>query len=120
MMPLLSPSSAKIRSERSPRTTRSADSISQGVWRSRPDGGAPEFLPHQFQIFHFAGATLAPFEMQLAGRRIRRVQFSVKNAWRTSSQSEQAPAVLMLDSGAGGGSMAMRTISLSEDISWLA
>src|ERR1700676_5257532 len=78
MMPLLAPSSAKIRSERSPRTTRSADSISQGVWRSRPDGGTPEFLPHQFQIFHFAGATLAPFEMQLAGRRIRRVQFSVE------------------------------------------
>jgi hypothetical protein len=45
---------------------------------------------------------------------------SSKNAWRTSAQSEQAPAVLMLDSGAGGGSMAMRSMSLSEDISWLA
>ena len=43
-----------------------------------------------------------------------------KKACRTSSQSEQAPAVLMLDTGAGGGSMAMRTMSLSEDISWLA
>jgi hypothetical protein len=28
--------------------------------------------------------------------------------------------VLMLDSGAGGGSMGMRTMSLSEDTSWLA
>jgi hypothetical protein len=43
-----------------------------------------------------------------------------KNAWRTSSQSEQAPAALMLDSGAGGGSITMHTMSLSEDISWLA
>jgi hypothetical protein len=43
-----------------------------------------------------------------------------KKACRTSSQSEQGPAVLMLDAGAGGGSMAMRTMSLSEDISWLA
>jgi len=43
-----------------------------------------------------------------------------KKACRTSSQSEQAPAVLMLDSGAGGGSMGMRTMSLSEDTSWLA
>jgi hypothetical protein len=28
--------------------------------------------------------------------------------------------VLILDSGAGGGSMGMRTMSLSEDTSWLA
>ena len=37
-----------------------------------------------------------------------------KNALRTSSQSEQAPVVLMLDSDAGGGIMAMSTISLRE------
>src|ERR1700731_3592173 len=43
-----------------------------------------------------------------------------KKACRTSSQSEQGPVVLRLDSGAGGGSIAMRTMSLSEDISWLA
>jgi hypothetical protein len=43
-----------------------------------------------------------------------------KKAWRTSSQSEQAPAVLMLVSGAGGEIMTMRNISLSEDINWLA
>jgi hypothetical protein len=28
--------------------------------------------------------------------------------------------VLMLDSGAGGGVMPMRTMSLSENVSWLA
>jgi hypothetical protein len=33
-----------------------------------------------------------------------------KKAWRTSSHSGQAPAVLMLDSGAGGRIMAMRTM----------
>jgi hypothetical protein len=43
-----------------------------------------------------------------------------KKAWRTSSQSEQAAAVLMLVSGAGGDIMTMRTMSLSENISWLA
>ena len=43
-----------------------------------------------------------------------------KKACRTSSQSEQAPAVLMLVSGAGGEIMTMRTMSLSEDTSWLA
>jgi GTP cyclohydrolase II len=37
----------------------------------------PEFLPHRFQIIHFAGATLASPEVQLASQRIRRVQFSV-------------------------------------------
>jgi hypothetical protein len=63
MAPLLAPSSAKIRSARSPRRTRSADPISQAVWSSLPDGGTAEFLPHQFQIFHFVGATLASFEM---------------------------------------------------------
>jgi hypothetical protein len=43
-----------------------------------------------------------------------------KKAWRTSFQSEQAPAVLMLVSGAGGEIMTMHTMSLSENISWLA
>ncbi|HXA81006.1 MAG TPA: hypothetical protein VNV14_07030 [Opitutaceae bacterium] len=56
MAPLLAHSSAKIRSEHSPRRTRSADPISQAVRRSPPDGGTAEFLPHQFQIFHFVAA----------------------------------------------------------------
>jgi tRNA G46 methylase TrmB len=43
-----------------------------------------------------------------------------KKAWRTSFQSEQAPAALMLGSGAGGEIMTMRTMSLSENISRLA
>jgi len=43
-----------------------------------------------------------------------------KKARSTSSQSEQAPAVLMLISGAGGEIMTMRTMSLSENISSLA
>ena len=63
---------------------------------------------------------MASLEMQLASQRIRRVQFSIEKACRTSSQSEQAPAVLMLVSGAGGEIMTMRTMSLSENISWLA
>jgi hypothetical protein len=40
-----------------------------------------------------------------------------KKAWSASSQSEQAPVVLILVSGAGGEIMAMRTMSLSENIS---
>lgn len=59
---------------------RLANSISQGVRRNPPDGGTPEFLPHRFQIIHFAGATLASPEMQLASQRIRRIQFSVKKS----------------------------------------
>jgi hypothetical protein len=43
-----------------------------------------------------------------------------KKASRTSFQSEQAPAALMLGSGAGGEIMTMRTMSLSENISRLA
>jgi hypothetical protein len=43
-----------------------------------------------------------------------------KNACRTRFQSEQALAVLMLVSGAGGEIMTRRTMSLSENISWLA
>ena len=39
-----------------------------------------------------------------------------KKACRASSQSEQAPAVLILVSGAGGEVMAMRIMSLSENI----
>src|SRR6267142_5028679 len=74
---LLAPSSAKIRRERSPRRTLSADSIAQGSRRSPPDGGTPQSLPHRFQISQFAGATLASPEVQLASQRIRRVQFSV-------------------------------------------
>jgi hypothetical protein len=38
-----------------------------------------------------------------------------KKAWRTSSHSGQAPAVLMLDSGAGGRIMAMRTMYLKRE-----
>jgi GTP cyclohydrolase II len=77
MTPLLAPSSAKIRRERSPRRTLSADSIAQGSRRSPPDGGTPQSLPHRFQISQFAGATLASPEVQLASQQIRRVQFSV-------------------------------------------
>ena len=77
MTSLLAPSSAKIRRERSPRRTLSADSIAQGSRRSAPDGGTPQSLPHRFQISQFAGATLASPEVQLASQRIRRVQFSV-------------------------------------------
>jgi hypothetical protein len=54
--------------------------------------------------------------MQLAGQRIRRIQFSVKKACRTSSQSVRAPAVLVLDSGAAGRIMAMRIASLSKNV----
>ena len=61
-----------------PRRTRSADTISQGVRRSPPDGGTPDFLPYRFQILQLAGATLASLEVQLASQRIRRVQFSVE------------------------------------------
>jgi hypothetical protein len=43
-----------------------------------------------------------------------------KNACRTNSQSAQAPAVLMLDSGAGGAIVAIRSVLLSQNISWLA
>ena len=43
-----------------------------------------------------------------------------KNACRTSSQSEQAPAVLILASRAGGRTMAMRIVSLSENVNWRA
>src|ERR1700722_14110667 len=50
------------------RKARLANSISQGVGRSPGDDGTPQFLPHRFQIFHFAGTTLASFEMQLAGQ----------------------------------------------------
>jgi len=77
MTSLLAPSSAKIRRERSPRRTLSADSIAQGSRRSPPDDGTPQSLPHRFQISQFAGATLASPEVQLASQRIRRVQFSV-------------------------------------------
>jgi hypothetical protein len=44
---------------------RLANSISQGVRRSPPDGGTPEFLPYRFQIFQFAAATLTLLKMQL-------------------------------------------------------
>ena len=60
---------------------------------------------------------MASLEMQLARLRIRRVQFSIKKACRTSLQSEQAPGVLMLVSGAGGEIMTIRTMSLSENTS---
>ena len=43
-----------------------------------------------------------------------------KKACRTSSQSVQAPAVLVLDSGAGVRIMAMRIASLSENVNWPA
>ena len=77
MTPLLAPSS-RLDLQRMPlRKARLANSISQGVRRNPPDGGTPEFLPHRFQIIHFAGATLASPEVQLASQRIRRVQFSV-------------------------------------------
>jgi hypothetical protein len=102
------------------RKARLANSISQGVRRNPPDGGTPQFLPHRFQISQFSGATLASLEMQLANLRIRRVQFSIEKAWRTSFQSEQAPAVLMLVSSGGGEIMTMHTMSPNENISWLA
>src|SRR6266850_4477022 len=78
MTSLLAPSSAKIRRERSPRRTLSADSIAQGSRRSPPDGGTPQSLPHRFQISQFSGATLASPEMQFASQRIHRLQFSVE------------------------------------------
>jgi len=37
-----------------------------------------------------------------------------KNAWRTSSHSEQGPAVLILHSGPSGWNIAMRTRSLRD------
>jgi hypothetical protein len=37
-----------------------------------------------------------------------------KNAWRTSSHSEQGPAVLILHSGLSGWNIAMRTRSLRD------
>ncbi|HYS91757.1 MAG TPA: hypothetical protein VEN78_43250 [Bradyrhizobium sp.] len=77
MTPLLAPSSRQDLQRMALRKTRLANSISQGVRRNPPDGGTPEFLPHRFQIIHFAGATLASPEVQLASQRIRRVQFSV-------------------------------------------
>jgi hypothetical protein len=43
-----------------------------------------------------------------------------KNACRTSSQSVQAPALLVLDSGGGGWITAMRIASLSENVNWPA
>jgi hypothetical protein len=41
-----------------------------------------------------------------------------KKAWRTSSHSEQGPAILMLDSSAGRQIMAMRT-NLTENVNRL-
>jgi len=41
-----------------------------------------------------------------------------KKACRTSFQSVQAPAVLVLDSGAGGRIMAMHIASLSKNLNW--
>src|SRR5258707_11933405 len=43
-----------------------------------------------------------------------------KKACRTNSHSAQAPAVLLRDSGAGGAIMAIRSVLLSQNISWLA
>src|SRR5258705_215694 len=80
MTPLLAPSSRQDLQRMPLRKARLANSISQDNRRSPPDGGTPEFLPHRFQIFHFAGATLASPEVQLASQRIRRVQFSVEES----------------------------------------
>ena len=80
MTPSLAPSSRQDLQRMALRKTRLANSISQGVRRNPPDGGTPEFLPHRFQIIHFAGATLASPEVQLASQRIRRVQFSVEES----------------------------------------
>jgi hypothetical protein len=43
-----------------------------------------------------------------------------KNACKTNAQSGQAPTALVPDSGAGGGTLAMRTELPGEKISWLA
>src|SRR3981189_757096 len=80
MTPSLAPSSRQDLQRMALRKTRLANSISQGVRRNPPDGGTPEFLPHRFQIIHFAGATWPPPEVQLASQRIRRVQFSVEES----------------------------------------
>ena len=80
MTPLLAPSSRQDLQRMPLRKARLANSISQGVRRNPSDGGTPEFLPHRFQIIHFAGATLASPEVQLASQRIHRVQFSVEES----------------------------------------
>jgi hypothetical protein len=63
---------------------------------------------------------LTLLKMQLASQRIRRVQFSVKKSvwdqFPIRTGSGRAHAVFGLD----GGIMAMRIMSLSENISWLA
>jgi len=71
--------------QRTFRKARLANSISQDSWRSPPDGGTPEFLPHRFQISQFAGAALASSEMQLASQRIRRIQFAVEKSVQDQS-----------------------------------
>ena len=43
-----------------------------------------------------------------------------KNAWSTSSHSEQGPAVLMLDVGIRGEIMAIRFMQLGENVNWPA
>jgi hypothetical protein len=76
MAPLLARSSPKSAAD-VPKGAIS-QTISQDNGGSPPDGGTPDFLPHRFQIFQFAGAALASAEMQLASDRIRRVQFFVE------------------------------------------
>ena len=120
MTPLLAPSSAKIRRERSPRRTLSADTIAQGSRRSPPDGGTLQSLPHRFQIFHFDGTTLASPEVQLASQRIRRVQFSVEESVQDEFPIRAGAGRAHAGIGASGGSMGMCTMSLSENISSLA
>src|SRR5712672_2298098 len=109
MTPSLAPSSRQDLQRMTLRKTRLANSISQGVRRNPPDGGTPEFLPHRFQIIHFAGATLASPEMQLASQRIRRVQFSVEESVQDEFPIRTGAGRAHVGFGAGGEIMTMRT-----------
>jgi len=120
MTPLLAPSSRQDLQRMPLRKARLANSISQGVRRNPSDGGTPEFLPHRFQIIHFAGATLASPEVQLASQRIRRVQFSVEESVQDEFPIRTGAGRAHAGFGAGGEIMTMRTMSLSGTLArWL-
>jgi len=101
--------------------------FSQGVRRSPPAGGMHEFPPHRFQIFHSPGQRWHRPRCGWQASESSAFNSPSKNACRTSSQSVQAPAELVLDSGEGGRIMAMRiargnnlpTSSVKSSSGWL-
>ena len=119
MTPLLAPSSAKIHSGR-------FDRRNQPI-RFRKASGAlhpmVERLSFRLIDSRFLNSPEQRWHRSRCSSQARESAASnspSKNACRTSLQSEQAPAVLILVSGAGEKIMTMRTMSLSENISSLA